>query len=177
MRKIAKRKKAKKKNPRIEQAANSWKEWQEITPKNIKDLWKIFSQYVRLRDCIKTTGTVWRGKCVTCGRIYRIESLHGGHFIPGRMNSILFNERCVHAQCFRCNIVLGGNWPLYYRFMQQVYGQETIEELIDTSFLETVFEDKWVNQSYEYYSWAVDYMRENQQLIESQPEVVDCTKV
>lgn len=118
-----------------------------------------------MRDCIKTTGTIWKGKCVTCGRIYRFESLHAGHFIPGRANSILFNDRCVHAQCFRCNVVLGGNWPLYYRFMQQIYGQETIEELIDASFLAVVFEDKFINQSYEYYEYCVLEMRETQKLV------------
>lgn len=160
-----KRKKKKKKNPRIEQAANSWKEWLEATPKNIKDLWNVFSQYIRLRDCLLTTGTIWKGKCVTCGKIYRFNYLQAGHFIPGRKNSVLFNERCVHAQCFRCNVVLGGNWPLYYRFMQRTYGQETIEELIDTSFLDVVFEDNWINQSFEYLSWAADFMRENQQLV------------
>ncbi len=165
---MPKRKKRKKKvNSRIKRASDTWKEWIEATPKNIVELWKLFSKFIRLRDCLKTTGTIWRGKCVTCGRVYRFNDLHAGHFIPGRMNSILFNEQAVHIQCFRCNVVLGGNWPLYYRFMQSLYGQEIIEDLIDTSFLKMNFEEKWVNQAFEYYSWAVDFMRENQQLIES----------
>jgi len=127
----------------------------------------MFSQYIRLRDCIKTTGTIWKGVCRTCGRTYRFEKLQAGHFIPGRTRAILFDERCVHIQCYRCNRIIKEVWPPYYRFMQKVYGQDVIEELVDLWGQDRELTRDWFEQSYEYYSWCVDYMREHQQLIDS----------
>ena len=160
-----KRKRKKKVNSRIKKASDEWKEWLQSLSEKEKQLWSLFSKYIRLRGCLKTTGTITRGRCITCGRIYDFNKLQAGHFIPGRAKSILFNDKCVHGQCFRCNVVLGGNWPRYYRFMQKTYGQQTIEDLITASFIDTTFTEKWVDQSFEYYSWAVDYMRRNQQLV------------
>lgn len=67
------------------------------TPK--KKAWDAFSRYIRTRDCLKSTGDRNRGACVTCGRVFDFKKLQAGHFIPGRVNSILFDEQCVHAQC------------------------------------------------------------------------------
>lgn len=90
-----------------------------------KDLWNIFSRYIRLRD------SDWRGysSCCTCGLTKQWKEMQAGHFIPGRHNSILFDERNVHAQCYGCNIRKQGNTVKYFRFMQEKYGDEIIEEL------------------------------------------------
>jgi hypothetical protein len=150
--------KRKRRKSKDEWTITDWEKW----------LWPIFSNYIRIRDCLITTGTTWKAACVTCGKIYRLgKQLQAGHFIPGRTRAILFDERCVHAQCYRCNHKLQGNWPPYYRFMQKVYGQNVIEELIDLWGQDLKLEPKWFEEAYEYYSWAVDFMRENQQLIES----------
>ena len=157
-----------------------WEKW----------LWKIFSQYIRLRDCIKSLGAVDRGKCVTCGRIYPFKKLQAGHFVPGRTRAVLFDERCVHAQCFlcnmkpdhtdvvlfddsdthaqcyRCNHKLSGAWPAYYRFMQQEYGQAVVEELIDNYGVDCKLTPEWFEQSYKYYEWCVSEMRRTGALVE-----------
>lgn len=150
---------AKKRKPRKTKSdwtITDWEAW----------LWKIFSQYIRLRDCIKTLGAVDRGKCVTCGRIYPFKKLQAGHFVPGRTRAVLFDERCVHAQCYRCNVVLGGNWPPYYRFMQQEYGQKIIEELVDLWGVNRELTTDWFEQSYMYYDWCVSEMRRTGALVE-----------
>jgi hypothetical protein len=54
--------------------------------------WKNFARYIKLRDAVKTTGGIYYAKCITCGEIKPIEEMDAGHGIPGRMNSILFNE-------------------------------------------------------------------------------------
>ena len=95
-----------------------------------KKCWEEFSKYIRLRDCLKTTGRTTEGKCYTCGRIYPFKSLQGGHFIPGRHNSILFSEDQVHAQCYHCNIGLKGAWPEYYKNMVRDFGEERVKEMI-----------------------------------------------
>lgn len=94
-----------------------------------KKAWEIFSKYIRLRDCLLTTRTKERGKCITCGREYEFKSLQAGHCISGRHNSLLFDEMAVHAQCYYCNIQLGGNLAVYYRVINNMFGAGSYENL------------------------------------------------
>lgn len=81
-----------------------------------KKAWDAFSKYIRARD----------KKCVTCGAV---TNLQAGHFIGGRHNSVLFDERNCHAQCYGCNVGKKGNMVQYYKFMFKRYGQNVIDEL------------------------------------------------
>ena len=116
-----KRKKARKRKTRDDWTVTDWK----------KCVWKLFSHYIRLRDCIETTGTSSTGKCVTCGRTYPFGKLQAGHFMPGRMDCILFEEQAVHAQCYRCNVTQSGMWPAYYIAMEKKYGFAWIASQLD----------------------------------------------
>ncbi len=88
-----------------------------------KKAWDLFSKYIRVRDCLKTTGCASFGLCVTCGKRYHFKLLQAGHFIPGRHNANLFSERGTHAQCYNCNINLRGNTLEYRRKIIQMYGE------------------------------------------------------
>jgi len=88
-----------------------------------------FSRYVRLRDCIKTTGSTDYGKCITCGEIVPFENSHCGHFISGRGNSLFFEETNSHLQCPSCNTSLGGNPEVYRMKMIKKYGLKEVERL------------------------------------------------
>lgn len=94
-----------------------------------KKTWKVFSLYIRTRDCVATTGHREEGKCVTCKKVFPIKSLQAGHFIPGRHPSVLFDERNCHAQCMQCNVYKRGNMVAYYKVMLERYGQDVIYEL------------------------------------------------
>lgn len=97
------------------------------TKQKLKDkAWKAFSLWVRMRNAEHNGFT----KCVTCGIEKHFSELQAGHFIPGRGNSILFDERGVHPQCYRCNINLKGNWDAYYLFMKNEYGLDVVDDLI-----------------------------------------------
>ena len=104
-------------------------------PKAKENLWKVFSRYIRLRDAVawQSEHPEYNGEpgaaCVTCRRFFVIKALQAGHFIPGRHQSILFDERNVAAQCLRCNVHLKGNWVSYRRYMLERYGEEVIAEL------------------------------------------------
>ena len=91
--------------------------------------WSAFSKYIRLRDAILTTGGTEYATCVTCGKTFGVGKLHAGHFLPGRTNGILFDERGVHAQCVGCNIYGNGRQAEYYLWMMERYGPEVIDEL------------------------------------------------
>ena len=97
-------------------------------PKSIQKLkdevWTIFSEYIRKRDCLRTTGGLEWGRCITCGLPFKYAELQAGHFIPGRHNSILFEETCVHAQCYRCNVPMGGEPLKYRREIIKLYGED-----------------------------------------------------
>lgn len=88
-----------------------------------KELWTIFSIYIRMRDCLETTGLLDYGKCITCGRTIPRTLLQAGHFIVGRHSSNLFSERGVHAQCYNCNINLRGATLEYRRQIIKKYGK------------------------------------------------------
>lgn len=123
-----------------------------------KKLWKIFSIYIRMRDCLKTTGTTTHGLCCTCGADKPISQLQAGHFIPGRADSILFDPSGVHAQCYRCNIKRQGEWLKYFRFMEKKYGREFVLELMDRSEKECLITVGWVELTMIYYLEKIEEM-------------------
>ena len=92
-------------------------------------VWKLFSRYIRLRDCLSTTGTTVRGKCYTCDIELPFTSLQAGHFVAGRHNGNLFSERGCHAQCAGCNIYKHSNPLVYRRRVIAEYGPGADESL------------------------------------------------
>ena len=86
--------------------------------------WQCFSKYIRLRDAIKTTGDIFYCKCITCGEIKPVSEMDAGHAIPGRMNSILFSEELVNAQCRNCNRENNGEKQMYKTIFIDVHGQD-----------------------------------------------------
>jgi len=99
-------------------------------PKQVKKdtVWKYFSRYIRTRDCIATTGTLNRGRCITCGQVFDFKDLQAGHAIPGRHNSILYDEELVNAQCKFCNGYGGGRYAEYASWFVRKYGIDRWDE-------------------------------------------------
>lgn len=91
-----------------------------------KRVWVLFSRYIRLKNA-NHNGMV---ECVTCGELMHWKESQAGHFIGGRTNSVLFDERLVHVQCRMCNIWLQGNYVAYTLYMLTQYSREEIEEFI-----------------------------------------------
>ena len=85
-----------------------------------KYAWTAFANFIKARD---------KYQCITCGKVAKGWDMNAGHWLPGRWNSLLFEETCVHAQCQECNQTLGGNSPAYYEFMLQKYGKEEMQRL------------------------------------------------
>ncbi len=120
--------------------------------------WDAFSVYIRTRDCVRFTGDPAEGKCITCNICYPFKKLQAGHFIQGRGNAVLFDERIVYSQCVGCNgnppYGKGGNYVEYFLFMEKEWGREKLDEFIalkhdtkiykihDFQALEREFKDK-----------------------------------
>ena len=69
-------------------------------------------------------------KCVTCGCSKPWKEIQAGHFVGGRTNGILFDERGIFPQCYACNVCRQGMGPEYTVFMLERYGQGLVDELI-----------------------------------------------
>ena len=97
--------------------------------------WDAFSRFIRLRDALKTTGTTTILLCYTCDKEYPAFGLgcaQAGHFIEGRGNLVLFDERQVHGQCYNCNVNLKGRWSVYLRKMRLEHGVDLVETMIES---------------------------------------------
>jgi len=90
---------------------------------------KYFSQYIKLRDCLHTTGSLDYGACITCGEIKEYNKLDCGHFIPGRRDPYVFEETNAHAQCIKCNRFEGGRILDHEDAISRLYGKEEAERL------------------------------------------------
>ena len=96
-------------------------------------VWKIFSQYIRMRDCLLSTGSPDWGECFTCSEPLPFEKLQAGHFVPKHSGNY-FSERGVHAQCRTCNLYgkdgQAAGMPLEYRRqIIKLYGEGVAIEL------------------------------------------------
>lgn len=92
--------------------------------------WKYFSLYIRLRDCVETTGHREWGKCITCGKTFNFKELQCGHAIGGRGNSILLDEDLCSAQCYACNICRNGEHGRFALKLIDKYDREWYEEAL-----------------------------------------------
>jgi len=86
----------------------------------IKDLQKVFNQFIRLRDS--------ELPCISCGAT-NVEEFHAGHYIASTFQVLRFNENNVHKQCSRCNTHLRGNLIPYRIELIKKIGLEAVEVL------------------------------------------------
>lgn len=94
-----------------------------------KIVWPLISKFVRLSE----SNSYGIGHCITCGVAKHWKELQAGHFNPGRWNSIIFEIRGIHSQCYHCNVELKGNPREYDRYMRNKYGDNVVEELDELS--------------------------------------------
>lgn len=93
---------------------------------------RIFNTYIRLRDCIETSGTPFFAICFTCKKETTDNGdLQASHFNLDSKNgnSTSFDERNVHGCCKRCNRYLNGNLGNYATEIVKKYGQAELERL------------------------------------------------
>lgn len=79
--------------------------------KLIKKADELFSEYIR-RKYADDMGMV---KCFTCGKktYWYGEGMQCGHFISRSCIKLRWDETNARPQCYRCNVALNGNYPIY----------------------------------------------------------------
>jgi len=95
-----------------------------------KKAWKLVSEFVRLRDCLKTTGTLEWGHCVTCGKKFSYKALQAGHVIDGRVGMNFLDVRGIFGQCMQCNVWKHGAKDIYIPWFLKEYGPELFDEIM-----------------------------------------------
>lgn len=103
----------------------------KIQNKDKKKAWDEFSRFVRVRDCLRTTGLPFVGVCITCDppRRFHIKFLQAGHAIAGRRNALLLNPELTNAQCRYCNEYKHGEPQKYTKVMIARHGEEWWEKM------------------------------------------------
>jgi 5-methylcytosine-specific restriction endonuclease McrA len=91
--------------------------------------WKAFARYIKMRDAIRTTGTLRDVVCHFCGRrLLRAES-QAGHMIPRAYGNALFNPEVVFASCIYCNHTLEGNHVMGFMNLERMVGWKRAHEI------------------------------------------------
>ena len=85
--------------------------------------WKMFSEYIRRRDA----DYAGRVSCYTCGLRMHWKSAHAGHAIGGRHHAVLFDPEICRPQCYRCNVPMRGQYPIFAAKLIREYGLEWFE--------------------------------------------------
>ncbi len=88
-------------------------------------LWKIFSEFIRLRDSNENGFCT----CFTCGAIRYYKNMDCGHGIPRQHMATKYNEQNNHAQCKACNGFEAGNQAKYKEAVNKKYGPGTWDYL------------------------------------------------
>ena len=60
---------------------------------------KVFSRFIRLRDAMPNGYF----KCISCGRVLKIDEADCGHFYSRKHMATRFDEDNAHAECRACN--------------------------------------------------------------------------
>jgi 5-methylcytosine-specific restriction endonuclease McrA len=94
-----------------------------------KDLDKVFSLYIRLRNASKD-GIV---KCFTCDKTAHYKKMHAGHFMSRKHHATRWNEDNVQVQCPKCNLFGQGEQYAFGKLLDIRIGDGTAEELQELS--------------------------------------------
>jgi len=87
----------------------------------IKDLDAVFSKWVRQRDS--------GNGCITCGDKKPAAEMQACHFYTRGRQATRWHEDNVHSGCYRCNVILKGNYINYTKYMIDRYGRQFVDDL------------------------------------------------
>lgn len=95
----------------------------------VRRLDNIFSRYVRL-SAANEYGVV---ACVSCGVEKPWKAMQNGHFYTRVRYATRWDDMNCNPQCYRCNIILKGNYIEYTKYMIDTHGREAVDELKNIS--------------------------------------------
>lgn len=95
-----------------------------------KQLDRVFSLYIRLRDCYIKGRWVYV-KCPLCWKIVSFIDAQNMHFVKRSSMWYRYKENNCYAGCYGCNVALNWNYQQYTLFMISKYWMEKVEEMVN----------------------------------------------
>ena len=105
-------------------------------PDLVAKLDKVFSRYIRLRDCMPNGYF----RCISCGKIKPYEQADCGHFHSRRHMATRFDEDNAHAECKSCNRFSADHLIHYEKNLKAKIGQLRFDKLAWREFIRMEFE-------------------------------------
>lgn len=94
-----------------------------------KELDKVFSLYIRLRD----SNSEGMGKCITCDTPIHYKDGHCGHFRSRKYLSTRWNPSNCNLQCPTCNLYNNGEEFIHGLKIDEKFGQGVAMEMFELS--------------------------------------------
>ena len=117
----------------------------------VKKLDKIFSEYVRLRDD--------GNGCITCGTVKPWKEMQACHYYSRGKLPTRWHEDNVHSGCYRCNVLLKGNYTEYAIYMVNGYGIDYVKELRELAYSSVKIPTAELRDKIEHYSTEVKRLK------------------
>lgn len=95
----------------------------------IAKLDRVFSKYIRVRDCYPNGKFV----CISCGKVKGIEESDCGHFISRGNMATRYDERNCNAECRFCNRFDNSHLVGYQRRLINKIGMEEFNKMVQLS--------------------------------------------
>jgi len=115
--------------------------------KLVKQLDSIFSLYIRQRDDGKG--------CITCGIKKPVKEMQNCHFFTRGRLPTRWDETNCHSGCYRCNVLLKGNYIVYTIKMIDKYGREHVDQLESKSRSNVKITTVEIREMIDYYTLKV----------------------
>lgn len=128
-----------------------------------KRAWEAFSIYMR---------TLWnlaKGyvECYTCGAHTVLKGRPGirtmvGHWVEGHSNSTYINPVFVRPQCYKCNMMMGGNQGEFRDRIRKELGDEVVDNLLRKAHETVEISVQEYLQKQSYYKETLKILLENE---------------
>jgi len=122
-----------------------------------KKLDRVFSEYIRRRDCVQ--GTQF-GHCITCGRLVPWKYADAGHYIKRQHKATRFDPQNVNLQCKSCNCFEQGANEKYKIAIDWKWGSGTAEKLEQRKRNRTDYRDWWYAEKIKEYQVKIKEMED-----------------
>lgn len=121
-------------------------------PDLVAKLDKVFSRYIRLRDCMP--GGYFR--CISCSQIKPFGQADCGHYINRQHMITRYHEMNCNAQCRKCNRFMEGNMQGYRQGLVAKYGEQKVLMLEAMKSQTRKYSDFELTELTKYYKALVD---------------------
>lgn len=116
---------------------------------------KIFSQYIRLRDCMPNGYF----KCISCGKIKPFEQADCGHYHSRRHMSVRFDPLNAHAECRACNRFTADHLIGYREHLIEKIGQDAFDILAWKASQQQHWTDFELKELCKHYKTLIDKLK------------------